>query len=395
MNILFLDQYSDVGGAQACLLDLMPAIHAQGWSAQAAVPGQGPLVGRLRALGVQVHEVPCGPYRSGTKRLVDFLRFPLDIVRQVQTIRRLIDHTQFDLIYVNGARILPAAAIAGQGRIPIVFHVHWRYTGAAAWMARWGIRRSGAAVIGCCRYVIARLGVSKQRLQVIPNGVADCGFRERSFDTTERFHIGIIGRIAPEKGQTEFLRAAALLAPQFPNVRFVICGVPLFGGQRFVDEVRRQSRGLPVEFLGWRDDIGNVLRQLDLLVIASRDEGLPRVLLEAFSAGVPVVSFPAGGIPEALADGQTGFLVQDSSAEALAARLRTLMTGDPSRLREVAINARHLWELHYDVSHYRRAIIDLLVTLSSSFRGGMRTVAPPSHTPLPQAAAPGNIPADR
>jgi glycosyltransferase involved in cell wall biosynthesis len=344
---------------------------------------------------VQVHEVPCGPYRSGTKRLVDFLRFPFDVARQVRRIRRLIDHTQFDLIYVNSARILPAAAIAAQGRIPIVFHVHWRYTGTAAWMARWGIRRSGAAVIGCCRYVIARLGVAEQRLQVIPNGVPDCGFRERSFETKERFHIGIIGRIAPEKGQTEFLRAAALLAPQFPNARFVICGAPLFGGQRFADEVRRQSRGLPVEFLGWRDDIGSVLRQLDLLVIASREEGLPRVLLEAFSAGVPVVSFPAGGIPEALTDGQTGFLVQDSSAEALAARLRTLMTGDPSRLREVAINARHLWELHYDVSHYRQAIIDLLATLSSSSRGGVRTVAPPSHTPLPQAAAPGNIPADR
>jgi len=119
------------------------------------------------------------------------------------------------------------------------------------------------------------------------------------------------------------------------------------------------------------------------------------VLLEAFSAGVPVVSFPAGGIPEALIDEQTGFLVQDSSAEALAARLRALMTGDPSRLREVASNARHLWELHYDVSHYQRAIIDLLVTLSPSSRGGTRTAAPPPRTPLPQPAAPGNIPSDR
>ena len=41
MNILFLDQYSDLGGAQACLLDLMPAIQAQGWSAQAVLPGHG------------------------------------------------------------------------------------------------------------------------------------------------------------------------------------------------------------------------------------------------------------------------------------------------------------------------------------------------------------------
>jgi len=130
-------------------------------------------------------------------------------------------------------------------------------------------------------------------------------------------------------------------------------------------------------------------------VIASREEGLPRVLLEAFSAGVPVVSFPAGGIPEALADGQTGFLVQESSAEALAARIRALLTVDRSRLREVAVNARHMWGLQYDVSHYRRAIIDLLVTLSPSSRGATRTAALPPHTPPPQAAAPGNIPSDK
>jgi len=395
VHILFLDQYSDLGGAQACLLDLMPAIQAQGWTAHAAVPAGGPLIDRLRSMCVTVHEVQCGPYRSGTKRLADFLRFPFDIARQTRTLRRLLDQTQFDLVYVNGARLLPAAAIAVQGRAPMVFHAHWRYAGAAAWVARWSILRSSATVIACCRYVTEPLGVAEQRLRVIPNGVADCGFRKRSFDAAAGFRIGIIGRIAPEKGQAEFLRAAALLAPEFPNSRFVICGAPLFADQRYQDEVRRHACGLAVEFLGWRNDIASVLEQLDLLIIASSEEGLPRVLLEAFSAGVPVVAFPSGGIPEALVDEHTGFLAQPSSAEALGARIRSLMTGDPNRLHEIAHNARRAWERLYNVSLFRSRIISLLADLASASPGGIRTSAPLLHTPPPQAAAPESIPADR
>jgi glycosyltransferase involved in cell wall biosynthesis len=395
MNILFLDQYSELGGAQGCLLDLMPAIVERGWTAHAAVPGGGPLVEQLRSMGVVVNEIRCGPYRSGTKRLADFLRFPFDIARQTRTIRRLLDQTRFDLVYVNGARLLPAAAIAVQGRAPIVFHAHWRYAGTAAWLARWSLRRSGATVIACCGYVTAPLGTAEQRLHVIPNGVADCGFRERSFDAAAGFRIGIIGRIAPEKGQVEFLQAAALLAPEFPSVRFAICGAPLFSDLRYDDEVRRRARWLPVEFLGWRDDIASVLRQLGLLVIASSEEGLPRVLLEAFSAGVPVVAFPAGGIREALEGEQTGFLVQPSSGEALATRIRTLMTGDPNRLRESAHNARRAWERLYNVSLFQSRITSLLADLASAAPAGIRTSAPPWHTPPPQAAVPESTPADR
>lgn len=395
MNILFLDQYSDMGGAQGCLLDLMPAIQAQGWCAHAAVPGGGPLVERLRAMGVVVHEIRCGPYRSGTKRIGDFLKFPFDIAWQTRVIRQLLDQTRFDLVYVNGARLLPAAAIAVQGRVPTVFHAHWRYAGAAAWMARWSVRRSAATVIGYCGYVTPPLDVPPNRLHVIPNGVADCGFRERSFDAATGFRIGILGRIAPEKGQIEFLRVVALLAPQFPGARFVICGAPLFSDQRYEGQVRRLARGLPVEFLGWQDGVAGVLNNLDLLVVASRQEGPPRVLLEAFSAGVPVVALPAGGISEALEDEHTGFLAPESSAEALAARIRTLMTGDRARLRDVARNARSAWERLHDVSLFRSRITNLLADLASASPAGVRTLAPPPHTPPPQAAAPESIPADR
>src|SRR5205807_4695930 len=117
--------------------------------------------------------------------------------------------------------------------------------------------------------------------------------------------------------------------------------------------------GLPIEFTGWCDDIGTVLAALDLLLIPSQQEGLPRVMLEAFSAGVPVIAFPAGGIVEAIRHGETGFLTTDFSAEAMAATIRAAIS-DTSRLRSVAANARRLWEQCYNVALYRQHLIDLM-----------------------------------
>lgn len=193
----------------------------------------------------------------------------------------------------------------------------------------------------------------RERIQVVPNGTSDLGFREPVFGREVR--IGIVGRIAPEKGQVEFLRAAALLAFDAPHARFAICGSPLFGDDGYYNDVLRLARGLPVEFLGWQEDAAAVMRGLDILVIASKQEGMPRVLLEAFSAGLPVVAFPVGGIPEAIEDGITGFLTSD-----LRATLKTVMELDPDKIRSVARNARREWELRYTLAAYRGHIMNLM-----------------------------------
>jgi glycosyltransferase involved in cell wall biosynthesis len=186
----------------------------------------------------------------------------------------------------------------------------------------------------------------------------------------------MIGRISPEKGQAEFLRAIALLAPAFPAARFVICGAPILPTGGYLDVVSTLARGLPVEFLGWREDIAAVLAELDLLVVPSKEEGMGRVLPEAFSAGVPVVAFSTGGIPEVVTDTQTGFLVTEMSPEALADRIREIITSDGLALREVASNARRNWEQFYRIGDYQQRIMDLVEELAS--QAGHETGAPPA-----------------
>jgi glycosyltransferase involved in cell wall biosynthesis len=379
MRILFLDQFSELGGGQHALLDTVDAVRQIGWEPGAMIPGHGPLVAALQSRGVHVEEIPCGPHRAGRKTAADSVRFALDLRRQVRRIGNLVASTHIDLIYVNGPRLLPAVALAERGQTPVVFHVHSHLHGGALHLARWAIRRADATLIGCSKSVLTPL---QRKQHVIPNGVRDAGYRERDFDRQRNWRIGMVGRIAPEKGQMEFVSAVAMLKGKFPQARFVICGAPQFdASSHYIDSVGLRARGLPVEFIGWQPDVSHVLHDLDLLAVPSHQEGMGRIVLEAFSAGVPIVAFPVGGIPEAVIDGVTGFLTIGPSAEALAARISDVLTRDADDVRQIVRNARQAWARSYTEGAYQKRITNLLQALVSDFH----LASPPAHateTPL-------------
>jgi len=365
MNILFLDQFSEMGGAQRGLLDVLRAVQQRGWKNHVLVPGGGPLVEQLRERNIPVEEIPCGPYRTGSKSAADVLRFARDRRGQKKVIERLLAKGGFDLIYVNGPRVLPAAASVA-GRIPILFHLHSHIMQATARrLLLTSARRADITLVACSRSAADSAAgmVPAERTLVIANGIEEIPFQARRFDGA--WHIGMVGRISPEKGQMEFVQAAARLRRDFPEVGFAICGAPLFATDRYYDRVRDAARGLGVDFLGWREDVAAVYAELDLLVMPSKQEAMGRVIVEAFSAGVPVVAFPVGGIPEVIHDQDSGFLVRPATAEALANKLRELLTGDRERLRTVARNARREWEKHYTLAAFQSRIMELMERVAS------------------------------
>ncbi|MGP0074203.1 MAG: glycosyltransferase family 4 protein [Bryobacteraceae bacterium] len=371
MRILFLDQFSELGGAQQALLDTVDAVQQNGWDPNVLVPGRGPLVEALQSRHVQIGDIPCGPYNSGHKSAADSVRFARDLRRQVRIVRDWIGGASIGLIYVNGPRLLPAAALAARGEVPVVLHLHSHLHGSALRLTRWVLGWTAPTAIACSNSVVKPLGrhIDKRKLHVIPNGVRDAGYHERDFGRGGCLRIGMIGRIAREKGQLAFVNAVALLKHEFPQAHFVICGAPLFQASRdYFDAVRLRARDLPVEFVGWQEDVNAVLSELDLLVVPSLKEGMGRIVLEAFSAGVPVVAFPAGGIPEAVVDGVTGFLTREFSDCALAARIREAMTSEPETLRQIARNARQAWAQSYTLSAFQKHITNLLETRARASR---------------------------
>lgn len=365
MNLLFLDQYSDLGGAQKNLLELLPAVRAAGWRALVGVPGQGELFQSVRALGFEAERIDCGPYASGRKSAADFGRFLAGTPRLATQMRRLAHHVNADLVYLNGPRLLPAAALA-QFERPVLFHSHsYLAPGPVRRLAGFALRRLDAYLVGQCEFVAApwRPFVRPERLSVIYNGVTGPSHAlERTHAAPPR--VGCIGRIAPEKGQREFVAAAKKIHQSLPQSQFAIYGAPLFAdpaAARYATQVREDAEGLPLHFAGWVDDIYTSLAQLDLLLVPSTgQEATTRVILEAFAAGTPVIAFPSGGIPEVIENGVTGLLVD--TAGQMAQSAIDLLTTDPCRLHSIAQAAHNTWQQRFTLDRYQHQILSAIKT---------------------------------
>jgi glycosyltransferase involved in cell wall biosynthesis len=357
VNVLLLDQFSELGGAQRMLLDLLPAIRERNWTAMLSAP-PGELVDRTRALGFETVPIPCGSYSSGRKSAADLWRFAFEAPRLAARIREIVRRVDPELVYVNGPRLLPPTALARLSQ-PVLFHAHLGVSQTAARrLAGLALARLDANVVAVCRNVAAAWQpFVKNPISVIYNGVAGPKSAiNRSIAGPPL--VGCIGRISPEKGQLEFLDAAARIHAALPETRFVIAGSALFSdaaAQSYEREVRNAAAALPVEFTGWTGDVDAVLARMHLLLVPSIwDEPNPRVILEAFAAGVPVIAFRRGGIPEIVQHGETGFLCDDPREMAIQA---IDLLGDPGRLCAIAQAARQSWQREFTRERWQQQMI--------------------------------------
>lgn len=364
IKILCVDQYANIGGAQRSLMDLLPAFSQRGWQPSVAAPDGGAFADAVRRSGYRIHDFNCGTYTGTKKPPTEMVRYASRAFRLTRLIDRLIHRDEFSLLYVNGPRVLPPAAWVARLRgLPLVFHCHNRLLQASAIaLAGSSLRLTDSYLIGCCRYATdpLRKYVAPTRLGVLFNGVPDMGL-EHARPVRSVRRIGIVGRVDTEKGQLEFVQSARLVVKRIQACEFVVVGAPTFSGVEYYKRTVEMGKGLPVRFVDWRDDVAEVYSDLDLLVVPSRaTEATTRVILEAYSARLPVVAFPSGGIPEILRDGDTGFLTAGLSVEALAERIVSVLQMDGHQLTKIVERARREWERHYTVESYREGVCTIL-----------------------------------
>jgi len=167
-------------------------------------------------------------------------------------------------------------------------------------------------------YAAEHYGLQGKQGRIIYNGVGEEFFVARSA-TSEGLVIGTVGRLEPQKNLGMFLEAARLVLEGDPAARFVIAGE---GRLRLELENRSSELGLAhaISFCGNVDDVASMLGSLSQFWLSSDWEGAPNVVLEAMAAGLPVIATPAGGTPELIDEGRTGWLVDFGDAAALAGR---------------------------------------------------------------------------
>jgi glycosyltransferase involved in cell wall biosynthesis len=182
--------------------------------------------------------------------------------------------------------------------------------------------------------------------------------------------IGTVAVLRPEKALEGLLEAATLLAPRLPHLRVLIAGD---GPERGRLEELSQSLGLgeTVMFLGFRDDVPSVLATLDVAVFSSASEGSPLAVMEAMDAALPIVATRVGGVPDLIADGEHGFLVEPGDPAALAEAV-TRALGDPAVAAEMGARARDLRRREFDIAVTVRRIERLYAELYARSRRGRR-----------------------
>jgi glycosyltransferase involved in cell wall biosynthesis len=181
--------------------------------------------------------------------------------------------------------------------------------------------------------LVERLRFPPKKLTVIPGGVAPPPSAREDPDESL---VGVVNTLEPVKGLDVFLRAAARLAAEHPQVRFAI-----FGKGSVEGSLRALARSLGIEdrieFPGYVPK-ELALARLEVFVLSSYMENCPMALLEAMAAGVPAVATRVGGVPEIAVDG-TAQLVDPGDEAALAAAIERLLVDRALRERQ-AIAAR-------------------------------------------------------
>ena len=292
----------------------------------ACLTREGPLIDSL-SQDVQVHTYPSHGSFYSCRSILSQLRLVKDIRKR-----------QFDLVHTYGwypnVFAIPASRLAF--RPTIIASIR----DAGAYMTKTKIRalKFVCSLADCVlansdagRNWLIEQGVREQKIEVIPNGIVLPPRRERgSWLSAVRKEFGIpagtpvcacVGRLVSGKGIEFYLRAARIVLERGWDVRFLMIGA---GGpqKNYRSEVETLAQQLMVDhrviFTGQRQDVPDILRDVDIVVHPSLTEGLSNVILEAMAGCIPVVATRVGGNPELVEDGRTGFLVPVENSEEIA-----------------------------------------------------------------------------
>lgn len=231
---------------------------------------------------------------------------------------------------------VPAARLAGASIV--VASIRDRgdiLTPMQRWIQKYVCRLADCVLVNAetIREVLIEQGYQPDKIFVIRNGIvlSRFGRRDRGVELRRELRLPstaplvfVFSRLNGMKGVEYFLEAAAMVARNFPDVRFLVVGD---GAKRKELEAHAATLGLSprVTFTGFRTDVPDLLREAAISVLPSLSEGLSNSLLESMASGVPVVAGRVGGNPEIVEHGVSGLLVPPRDSAALAAAMGQLL----------------------------------------------------------------------
>jgi glycosyltransferase involved in cell wall biosynthesis len=320
-----------VGGASVHVRDLAREMRARGHEALVLIGSTGPVTDELTRAGVPFRVLP------HLRRLIA----PWSDARALWEAVSALRDFRPQLVSAHTAKAgWIARAAAAALKIPAIYTPHGLSVGSRSKPARRVVARiaeRAAGRWGCevvCvseseRQLALRNRVAPDsRLHVIYNGVHDVAPGLRAHPGAAPCRIVSVARFDEPKDHRTLLAAMSRL----PDLEWEM---ELAGTGPWIEPCRRLAGKLGiggrVRFLGYHPDPAQVLALAGLFVLSSHSEALPRSVLEAMRAGLPVVASRVGGLPEMVTNGVNGILVPEADAGALAAAIRRLVLDRPAR----------------------------------------------------------------
>ena len=198
--------------------------------------------------------------------------------------------------------------------------------------------------------------LSEDKVAVLENSVDYSYFSDSAISKEEAkkmlglsnddFVFGIVGRLAPTKGISFLINAFVKVKERIPSAQLVILGQGP-SEQELVQQISETPCRNSIHFLGHREHINKLFKGMDVFVLSSIAEGMPRAILEAMAAGVPCIATKVGGIPEIINCDDVGILVESANSESLANAMISLAELPDEKLRQIAERANERVRKYY------------------------------------------------
>jgi lipopolysaccharide/colanic/teichoic acid biosynthesis glycosyltransferase/glycosyltransferase involved in cell wall biosynthesis len=355
------------------LLPLIERLNREGYQVHIAC-SEGECLSEFRAKGYTIHTIPI-------ERRIS----PVSNLKSLWRLFRLIKKEQFEVVHVH----TPVAAALGRvaawaARTPVIIytaHGFYFHDNMARWARRLVIwmekilchsthlvlTQSHEDAITAVKEGIC----SKEKVLCIGNGVDTRRFGIETGLNGTRTGLGLsardkvvgfVGRVVEEKGVLELIKAMQPVVKAIPNAKLLLVGDTLNSDRdrKTKQAIRRllAEDGLAphIVFTGFMEDIPGVMKAMDLFVLPSYREGMPRSIIEAMASGKPVIATNIRGCREEVVPGQTGLLVPVKDPAALAIAIISLLA-DPELSRQMGAEGRRRACGLYD----ERTILDLQI----------------------------------
>lgn len=324
-HILFLQSSSEGYGSGKIILQVLRFYQNQGFFPVVVLTNEGPIQKELVQMKISVYVMNLGILRRKYVSPTGLINRFSKNLKAYRFLTQLHKNYQFELVYSNTLAVVVGAYWARRNQLPHIWHIHEILLGPRP-LVRWLavlLDSSTPHPIAVSQAVADHWQpfLKKSKVQVIHNGIPYESFLEakptlkQELGLSESSNlIGMIGRINPGKGQLFFIDLADRLSKSFPETHFVLVGDPFPGYEPILEQVKREIREKSLEtrvtYLGFREDIPEVMASLDIFVLPSvSPDSFPTVILEAMAAGKPVVATRSGGASEMVDEGETGFLI--------------------------------------------------------------------------------------